>query len=59
MKRQISALLTVVLVLAAVGFAQQTPVNDPPSRPSFQNGEYFAPNFGKYSVPIAPGSSFT
>jgi hypothetical protein len=59
MKRHISILIATVLALASIGFAQQTPVRDPANKDTFNVGMYYAPNFGKWHLYIAPGSSIT
>ena len=58
MKRYISVLLT-IFALFVLGFAQQTPVKDPPSQLSFTGGKFVAGQFGKWHLYLAPGSSIT
>lgn len=50
MKRSATLVATLCL-LAGAAFTQQLPTSDPPTRSSF-NGTYFAPNFGKWVVPV-------
>lgn len=52
MKRALS-ILSSLFLLAGVLFAQQTPVPTPNLGASYDMGVYYAPNFGKWQVPLA------
>lgn len=53
MKRQILSFLLSVLLLPAALAAQQTGTVAPPTQDSYNNGVYYAPNFGQWAVKLA------
>lgn len=50
--KRLATLLVSICLLAGVAFTQQTAVPTPNVANSFADGTFYAPNFGKWSVPV-------